>query len=268
MREARRFPTAPRPTFSLGLSPKLPLLAPGELHRAASEAPSDARGSPSRPERGSEPPLTGQEGSVGRRKRSRHAQEGTGRPAKTNENAVLPTFRSVGQTGVRCRQERVRRRRDLPRGRPRAVRIGPGRRPGPSRTAPRRSTRSRERPEAGQEALRPPQSRPRAAKHAPRAPHNGFWGAQGGGGRASRALSRRLRGPFRQRLWYLWTDFGSPRGSSGTEKLYRRDHGVSRAQAEPNDWPAPSRDWISSTIRLVRRRTAGQEGLIYKSTDR
>ena len=148
----------------------------------------------------------------------------------------------------RALEQPARRRRDLPRSRPRAVRIGPGRRPGPSRTAPGRSTRSRERPEAGQEAPRPPQSRPRAAKTAPRAPHNGFRGAQGGGGRASRALFRRLRGPFRQRLWYLWTVFGSPRGSSGTEKLHRRDHGVVRAQAEPNDWPAPSYDWINSTI--------------------
>ena len=69
----------------------------------------------------------------------------------------------------RALEQPVRRRRELPRSRPRAVRIGPGRRPGPSRTAPERSKRSRERPDAGQDALRPPQSRP-SAKTGPRAP--------------------------------------------------------------------------------------------------
>ena len=204
MREALRFPTALKPTFSLGLSPKLPLLAPGGLHRAGSEAPGDARGSSGRPQRGSELLYTGQEGSVGRRKSPRGPHADTGRPAKPTKTLYCRRFSvcrpDESSVPPRALEQPARRRRDLPRSRPRAVRIGPERRPGPSRTAPERSKRSRERPEVGQDAPRLPQSRPRAAKTAPRAPHNGLRGAQVGSRRASRALFRRLRGPFRQRL--------------------------------------------------------------------
>ena len=99
--------------------------------------------------------MTGQDGSVGRRKISRHPHEGTERPAKPKKtlyrrrkSACRPAKSYVPP---RALEEPVRGRRDLPRSRPRAVRIGPGKRSGPPRTAPERSKSSRERPEAGQE---------------------------------------------------------------------------------------------------------------------
>ena len=183
---------------------------------------------------------------MGRRRRSRHPHESTGGPEKTNENAVLSTnfglsarrefgaaksARTAGQEAPRPAQEPPKSRQNRSREAARAIQDGPGsvrEEPGAARSRPGCITTAPE----------PPQSR----QDRPKSP------TQGGGGRASRALFRRLRGPLRQRVWYLWTVFGSPRGSSGTEKLHRRDHGVVLAQAEPNDWPAPSHDWINSTI--------------------
>ena len=65
------------------------------------------------------------------------------KPTKTLYFRRISVFRpDEGAVPPRALHEPARRRRDLPRSRPRAVRIGPGRRPGPSRTAPERSKRT------------------------------------------------------------------------------------------------------------------------------
>ena len=192
---------------------------------------------------------------MGRRKLPRSPHEDTGRPAKPTKTLYCRRFSvcrpDESSVPPRALEQPVRRRRDLPRSRPRAVRIGPGRRPGPSRTAPERSERSRERPEAGQEAPRPPQSRPRAAKTGPRARHNGFRGAHGGGGRASRALFRR---PLRNL---------APRGDVwGVLKMeLRMGAHDSSSYCRPLfglGTPARTGSLDGDVLFLVRRRTTGQ----------
>ena len=189
---------------------------------------------------------------MGRRKVPRHPHEDTGGPAKTNENAVLSTIfglsarrefgaaksaRTAGQETPRPAQEPPKSRQNRSREAARAIQDGPG-------AVQEEPGAARSRPGSAKTAPELPQSRPRAAKTAPRAPQNGFRGAQVGGRRASRPVSAPSRA-LSETSVVLWDRF---RGPSRTEELHRHDHGVVRPQAEPNDWPAPSHDRISSTI--------------------
>ena len=188
---------------------------------------------------------------MGRRKRSRHPHESTGGTCTNQQNAVLSTnfsmparrelgaakrARRAGSGAPRPAQEPPESRQTRPREAARAIQDGPG-------AVQEEPGAARSRPGSAKTAPEPPKSR----QDRPKSPTQRL---QGRSRRRREGLPGSVSAPanFRQRLWYLWTVFGSPRGSSGTEKLHRRDHGVVRAQAEPNDWPAPSHDRISSTI--------------------
>ena len=183
---------------------------------------------------------------MGRRRRSRHPHEGTGRPAQTNENVVLLTTfglsarrefgaaksaRRAGQEAPRPAQEPPKSRQNRSREAARAIQDGPG-------AVQEEPGAARSRPGCVKTAPEPPKSR----QDRPKSPTQRL---QGRSRRRREGLPGSVSAPA---TWYLWTVFGSPRGSSGTEKLHRRDHGVVRPQAEPNDWPAPSHDGVSSTI--------------------
>ena len=134
---------------------------------------------------------------MGRQKPSRNPHESTGRPAKTNENAVLSTnfsmparrelgaaksARRAGSGAPRPAQEPSESRQSRPREAARVIQDGPG-------AVQEEPGAARSRPGSAKTAPELPQSRPRAAKTAPRAPQNGFRGAQVGGRRASRPVS-------------------------------------------------------------------------------